>query len=72
MENFVLNEIVSFVKENGFTLLKGEYIPTLKNDMVKEHYSDLGFTESDNFWILNTADYINRKTFINKNNYGKK
>jgi len=30
MENFVLNTITSFAKKNGFTTLKGEYLPTAK------------------------------------------
>jgi len=25
-------------QENGFAYLKGEYIPTAKNEMVKNHY----------------------------------
>lgn len=43
MENFVLNTIVNFAKKNGFTLLKGEYIPTERNELVKDHYRNLGF-----------------------------
>lgn len=66
MEQFVLNIIANFAKENGVTILKGEYIPTAKNEMVKDHYKNLGFEESGNYWTLNTTDYINKKCFINK------
>jgi FkbH-like protein len=68
MENFVLNEIVSFAKENRFAFLKGEYIPTLKNDMVKEHYKNLGFERSEKFWILDVVNYEYKECFINEKN----
>ncbi len=64
MENFVLNTIVNFCKENGFEILKGEYIPTTKNEMVKDHYLNLGFKENDTFWTLNTSDYQEKLTYI--------
>ena len=66
MENFVLNTIANFAKENGFTTIKGEYIPTPKNEMVKEHYKNLGFEQSVNFWVLDVLQYENKKSFINK------
>ncbi len=66
MEHFVLNTIANFAKDNGFSIVKGEYIPTAKNEMVKDHYKNLGFEESGNFWTLNATDYINKKCFINK------
>jgi FkbH-like protein len=65
MENFVLNTIVDLAKEKKFKYLKGEYLPTAKNEMVKNHYSSLGFTEQDNSWILDIDIYEPRKTFIN-------
>lgn len=43
MENFTLNTIVSWAKEHGYKKIIGEYLPTLKNGMVKEHYPNLGF-----------------------------
>jgi FkbH-like protein len=64
MENFVLNTIVSFAKNNGASLLKGEYIHTPKNDMVKDHYKNLGFEEQENHWFLNLTVYKPKKTFI--------
>lgn len=66
MENFVLNTIANFAKENGFTTLKGEYIPTAKNAMVEDHYKNLGFEQSGNFWALDVLHYENKKNFINK------
>ena len=65
MENFVLNTIVNFAKENNFNTLVGEYIPTSKNEMVKNHYLDLGFVAKEDFWVLDTENYILRNTEIN-------
>jgi FkbH-like protein len=64
MENFVLNTIVQFAKQNGFTILKGEYIPTSKNEMVKDHYKNLGFTMANEYWVIDTTTYTDKKNFI--------
>ncbi|HXB45694.1 MAG TPA: HAD-IIIC family phosphatase [Puia sp.] len=66
MEHFVLNTIANFARETGFTTLKGEHIPTAKNEMVKEHYKSLGFEQSGVFWVLDVPEYENKKTFITK------
>jgi FkbH-like protein len=66
MEHFVLNTIAGFAGEKGFKYLKGEYIPTPKNEMVSKHYADLGFERSGDYWILNVIDYRNKKCFIDK------
>ncbi len=66
MEHFVLNTMVDFAKENGFAILKGEYIPTAKNEMVKSHYEHLGFQEVDGFWELNVDNYNKKTTYITK------
>jgi predicted enzyme involved in methoxymalonyl-ACP biosynthesis len=52
MENFVLNTILDYAKENGFLYIKGEYIPTAKNAMVKDLYPDFGFKKNDPYFIL--------------------
>jgi FkbH-like protein len=64
MENFVLNYITSFAIEKGFTLLKGQYISTHKNQMVEDHYLNLGFSNIGNFWLLTISNYDPRKNFI--------
>lgn len=64
MENFVLNKIVDFAKENGFTTLKGEYIPTNKNDMVKDHYLNLAFEKKQSYYSLGLQNYKERKNYI--------
>ena len=64
MENFVLNTIADFAKENGFNKITGEYLPTEKNGMVKDHYTNLGFKENDSLFILDVNDYQKRKSYI--------
>ena len=66
MENFVLNTLVELAHENGFTKLIGEYIPTAKNGLVKDHYSGLGFSGDGQVFYLDTAGFIDRKTFIKR------
>jgi FkbH-like protein len=66
VENFVLNLIVDFAKKNGFTKIKGEYIPTTKNNIVKNHYLNLGFKKSQSYYTLEVKNYQNRKNYINK------
>ena len=48
MENFTLNTMVECAKSAGYKKIIGEYLPTLKNKMVENHYTDLGFTMIDN------------------------
>lgn len=64
MEHFVLNTIATFAKEQGFGILKGEYLPTAKNDMVKDHYFNLGFEKNNDYWELPLINYEQKKCFI--------
>jgi FkbH-like protein len=70
MENYTLNAIVELAKANGFGTIIGEYIPTAKNEMVREHYKNLGFEpmniEGQNLYFLNIEDYIKKECFIEK------
>ncbi len=64
MENFVLNMIASFAQSNSYKYLKGEYLPTAKNEMVKDHYFSLGFNLYNNYWFLDLDTYQPRKNCI--------
>ncbi len=64
MESFTLNTIVNFAKENGYSFVKGEYIPTAKNELIKNHYFDLGFEKKENYWILPVEKYKEQKSLI--------
>lgn len=68
MENFTLNMIVSAAKEHGYKKIIGEYLPTPKNEMVKEHYLKLGFVRIDNSetarFVLDVGNYESKQCFI--------
>lgn len=64
LENLVLNTLVEYTKDKGYKYLRGEYIPTPKNAMVKDHYFNLGFKEDGNSWLLSLSDYQEKKTLI--------
>lgn len=70
MENFTLNTIIKYAKENGFKKVIGEYIETPKNKMVENHYQELGFTSIDcdgqNLYELEVNNYVNIECFITK------
>jgi len=68
MENFTLNTMVAAARAKGFMRIMGEYLPTAKNSLVKDHYIKLGFkhvegTEFDRY-ILDLTEYNERNCFI--------
>jgi FkbH-like protein len=64
MEEFVLNDIVCLARENGYSAIVGEYIPTEKNQLVRDHYAKLGFAAENGLWIVDTERYLEKKTHI--------
>lgn len=68
MENFTLNTMVEKAKSAGYKRIVGEYLPTVKNGMVKEHYPNLGFTKIDGSktdqYELLVDSYQNRECYI--------
>ena len=64
MEQFVLNTIVEHAKENGYSSIVGEYLPTEKNVLVKDHYSSLGFKEDGKFWRLDVTEFESKECHI--------
>lgn len=68
MENFVLNTITNAAKELNAQKLIGEYLPTAKNGLVKNHYAGLGFKLKGSFWELDLSNYSEKKCYIKKEN----
>jgi len=66
MEHYVLNTIVTVTKEAGYETIIGEYIPTLKNEMVKDHYLNLGFEPHNELWKISVNEYNHKENFIIK------
>lgn len=66
MEHFVLTNIVELARNNGFGYIIGEYLPTPKNELVKDHYKDLGFMPENDKWKLDIGSYEEKPTYISK------
>ncbi len=62
VEQFLLNHLVQTARTRGVSALRGEYIPTAKNKLVRDHYQGLGFTrthageDGHTRWQLDLAD----------------
>ena len=80
VEKYTLNKIVEVAKRNNIKEIRGEYIPTSKNGLVENHYSELGFKKvnASNLWLLNVTEFTPFGIFISdnenneKNNFKKK
>lgn len=72
MENFTLNTMVDAARARGYKKIIGEYRPTLKNKMVKNHYATLGFTKTSEYndgialYELNLEKYQPHECYIDK------
>ena len=64
VEAYVLNAIVDLAKSNGYSVLLGEYLPTEKNEIVRDHYKDMGFTPVDGLWQLEVESYEKKKNYV--------
>ncbi len=70
VEQAVLNSLADAALQRGADFLWGEYIPTEKNDLVREHYPRLGFksvpasTSGAAAWMLPLASYKKFSTHI--------
>jgi len=52
LEQFAMNAIIDYAKTAGYSTVVGEYIPTRKNMLAKDHYQKLGFIPNGNFWYF--------------------
>ena len=64
VENFTLNTIVELANSIGVKKIIGEYIPTSKNAIVKDHYKGLGFIQTADKWELSVDSFQELKTHI--------
>ncbi len=71
VEHFLLDHLCRLAGQRGLKAIRGEYIPTSKNGLVRQHYADLGFSQTGNgddgrtLWELKlTADRKPLTTFI--------
>jgi FkbH-like protein len=45
VEQYLLNHAAELARSKGLKKLRGEYLPTPKNALVRDHYANLGFTK---------------------------
>jgi FkbH-like protein len=63
VEHATINLVVEEARKRGASRLLGEYLPTKKNGMVREHYQKLGFSriaageDGSSQWVLPLADF---------------
>jgi len=63
VEKAVLQEIIFHARNRGINQLLGTYQPTERNQLVKDHYANLGFESlsdeinSTTYWLLDVASY---------------
>lgn len=65
MEEYIINKLIDVSKKEGYTRIIGEYIPTLKNNMVCDIYDRMGFIRiEENKYEINTDTYQEKNTYI--------
>lgn len=64
VESAVLNYCATLASREGYTALVGEYIPTEKNALVKDHYAQLSFVPKDGFWYLDLEHFLPHTHYI--------
>jgi FkbH-like protein len=71
MENFTLNTMVERAKTAGYKKIIGEYLPTSKNAMVKDHYQNLGFERiagaTTDLYVLDIETYEKKECYVSTN-----
>src|SRR5262249_28728445 len=72
VEAFLLNHLCDAARARGLCCIRGEYIPTAKNGLVRNHYAELGFSQIEanpnghTIWQLPLADYEPLSNFIKR------
>jgi FkbH-like protein len=69
VEDLALNQLVQLAQQQQCKKIAGEFIATPKNDLVQDHYKNLGFSPAgDNIWQIETDSYQPKNNFIKINN----
>ncbi len=67
VEELAVNEAVRLAQDEGCAELEGKYLPTVKNGMVKQLYSTMGFEQiNDKDSKLKCTNFAPLKSFIKK------
>jgi FkbH-like protein len=67
VEKYCMNFLAKHFREKGIKNIYGEYVPSAKNNMVRDHYQELGFSSSthENLWEINISNYDTKDNYIN-------
>lgn len=58
VEQYLMNHVFHLARDRGLMRVTGEYIPTAKNGLVRDFWSQFGFENSDkSIWEMQVADY---------------
>jgi predicted enzyme involved in methoxymalonyl-ACP biosynthesis len=69
VERLLFNELLAAARERGLAEIVGEYKPTDRNALVRDHYAGLGFTRDESAgpaerWRLRVTDASTFDCFI--------
>jgi len=70
VEHATLNLLMGEARKRGYQAVAGEFRPTEKNALVRDHYAGLGFKadgsgeDGNSFWRLPVANYVPLETHI--------
>jgi FkbH-like protein len=71
VESSIWEKIINDLKEEDIEILEAEYIPTLKNQLVKDFYNTLGFIEKDSFSEIKLYEINLKQNNIKKSDWIK-
>jgi FkbH-like protein len=69
VESYLITQLFEHSRRMGLRGLRGEYIPTAKNAMVRDFYRQFGFdpappSDAGDVWLLPVERYVAQPTFI--------
>jgi FkbH-like protein len=70
VEEYAMNKIFEYAQQGQYESVRGRYIPTAKNTMVRDFFQRFGFIRvgdsgaADSEWSLQVHDYVPREVFI--------
>jgi FkbH-like protein len=65
-EQFIMNKLVEAARAQGLTGIRGQYVPSPKNEVVAGLYEKLGFTADGEIWRLDATRAAPLPHFINE------
>lgn len=64
VEDVVMENLIQFARNNNCNAILGEYLPTSKNNLVAEHYKNLGFIWENGLWKRDINSFVKTEHFI--------